>query len=132
MGMQISTSLLFTTFLGLTERQIDSNNHPFGSLLYKIGKQDLDSNMQIILYKLSQQQYFEVIIDKDKDNIVVSQKTYWPDINKLYKQLEENAIPDLSCDYSDGFYLNSPKFGKILCEIVSLPGKPSCIMTSIE
>lgn len=130
MENQISTSVLFTAFLGLTERQIDSKN-PFGSLLQKMGKQDLDSNMQIILYMLSQQQYFEVIIDKDQDNIVVSQKTYWPDLNQYYNQLKGKAIPGLNCGYSDGFYVNAPQFGKILCEIVSLPGKPRCIMTSI-
>lgn len=131
MNQQISTSVLFTAFLGLTERQIDLNN-PFGNLLQKMGKQDLDSNMQIILYMLSQQQYFEVIIDKDQDNIVVSQKTYWSDINQFYNHLKEKAIPGLSCGYSDGFYVKSPQFGKILCEIVSLPGKPRCIMTSID
>lgn len=128
---QISTSVLFSAFLGLTEKQIDANP-PFGELLLKQGKQNLDNNMQIILYMLSQQQYFEVIIDKDQDNIVVSQKTYWPDINQYYSQLNDKAIPCLKSGYSDGFFVNSPQFGKILCEIVSLPGKPRCIMTSID
>lgn len=128
---QISTSVLFSAFLGLTEKQIDANN-PFGKLLLKQGKQDLANNMQIILYMLSQQQYFEVIIDKDQDNIVVSQKTYWPDIDHYYAFMKNKSIPGLKCGYSDGFYVNAPQFGKILFEIVSLPGKPRCIMTSID
>lgn len=34
---QISTSVLFSAFLGLTEKQIDANP-PFGKLLLKQGK----------------------------------------------------------------------------------------------
>ena len=127
---QISTSVLFTSFLGLTEKQIDSTQ-PFGSALKKMGKQDLDANMQIILYMLSQQQYFEVIIDKDQDNTVVSQKTYWSDIDQYYAFMKKKAIVGLKCGYSDGFYVESPQFEKILFEIISLPGNPNCIMTSI-
>jgi hypothetical protein len=127
---QISTSVLFTGFLGLTEKQIDLNP-PFGKLLQKIGKQDLDANMQIILYVLSKQQYFELMIDKDQNSIVVSQKTYWSDIDHYYSIMKNKAIPGLKCGYSNGFYVRAPQFGKILFEMVELPGKPRCIMTSI-
>lgn len=130
MEPQISSSVLFTAFLGLTEKQIDSSN-PFGNNLQKIDKRDLDANMQIILYMLSQEQYFELIIDKDQDNIVVGQKTYWPNLNYWYNHLKEKAIVGLKCGYSDGFYVNAPQFGQILCEICALPESPRCILTSI-
>jgi len=127
---QITTSVLFTSFLGLTEKQIDVNN-PFGSDLNKTVKQNLPENMQIIQYMLSQIQYFEVIIDKDQDDIVVSQKTYWPDIENYYMLMKKRAIPGLKCGYSEGFYVQAPQFDKILFEMVVLPGKTRCIMTSI-
>lgn len=127
--LQISTSVLFTAFLGLTEKQIDANP-PFGSALKKTGKADLDANMQIIQYMLSQVQYFEVIIDKDQENIVVSQKTYWTDLDHFYQLMRAKALP-FKCGYSDGFYVSAPQFGQILFEIVSLEGNPRCIMTSI-
>ncbi|PZX20118.1 hypothetical protein LX69_00571 [Breznakibacter xylanolyticus] len=127
---QISTSVLFTGFLGLTESQIDGNN-PFGSALKKVGKQDLEANMQIILYALSQEQYFEAIVDKDQNGIVVSQKTYWTDIEQFYEMMKKKSIPWLKCGYSDGFYIESPQFEKILFELVSYPGRPTCILTSI-
>lgn len=128
---EITTSVLFTGFLGLTEKQIDTS-HPFGDSLKKIGKQDLDSNIQMILYVLSKQQYFEVFIDKDQSGIVVNQKTYWSDIEHYYEKMKEKSIPWLKCGYSDGYYIESPQFEKILFELVSYPNKPRCLMTSIS
>jgi hypothetical protein len=125
----INKDQLFTAFLGLTEKRIDANP-PFGSALKKTGKKDLDANMQIISYSLSQIQYFEVIIDKDQENIVVGQKTYWTDLDHYYQVMKAKALP-LRCGYSDGFYVSAPQFGKVLFEIVALQGNPRCIMTSI-
>lgn len=127
---QITTSVLFTGFLGLTESQIDEIQ-PFGSLLKKIAKQDLDANVQIIRYMLSQEQYFEVFVDKDQNDIVVSQKTYWSDIEQYYESMKKKSIPWLKCGYSDGYYIESHQFEKILYELVSYPGRPTCIMTSM-
>ena len=127
---QISTSVLFSAFLGLTERQIDANP-PFGTALMKMGKQNLDCNMQQISYALSQTQYFEVIIDNDQEGIVTSQKTYWTDIEYYYQFMKTKSIPHLKCGYSDGYYVLAPQFGQILFELIFLFGKPRCIMTSI-
>jgi hypothetical protein len=129
MNKQILQSELFTSFLGMTEKEIDLNN-VFGTDLKKMGKQDLDANMQIILYMLSQQQFFEVILDKDKGSIVVAQKTYWIDIDENYNSLKRIALP-IRCDFSAGFYIQSKKHGKILVEICDNPPANRCILANI-
>jgi len=140
MDKQISQSELFTTFLGMTEKEIDLNN-VFSTDLKKIKKQDLDANMQIILYMLSRQQFFELIFDKDRGNIVVAQKTYWMNIDDFYNSLKQIALPTQDSYYgtlkptqygfSNGFYIGSQKHGRIFVEICDNPPANRCILTSI-
>jgi hypothetical protein len=126
--INISVKSLCTVFLGLTEHQID--NTEISNMFTKVGKQELDANMQIVLYVSNQASYIEVIIDKDENSTVTSQKTYWKDVEVIYKKIEEESLPTL-CSYSDGFFIEGPNHSTILIELISLPDRPTCIMASI-
>ena len=122
---------LVMMFLGCTEAQVDQYQ-PFGNALKKVGKKPLDANMEMILYVLSQCQQFLLIIDKDYGGKVVTQKTFWPDLDKIYNTIKQRAIPGMTRWDSDGFYMNSPQLGNILVEICHNLGDPDCICASIN
>lgn len=122
---------LVTEFLGLTEFEID--NHPlWKNHLKKMGKMDLLQNLKIISYAINQEEYFELIFDKDQDNKVVSQKNYFPEIDNIYNMLLEHKIVGRRCYYSDGFYISNKKFGEVLIEKIIQLQAPECIMTSVS
>ena len=96
---QITISSLFMGFLGLTEEQVDLYQ-PYGNAFQKITKQRLEANMEAIIYVLSACQSFMLIIDHDYGHKVVTQKTYWTDLDKYYEMLRKKAIPNKSrCDW---------------------------------
>lgn len=128
---QITVSSLFMGFLGLTEEQVDLYQ-PFGNALKKVGRQKLDANMEAVSYVLSTCQYFLLIIDHDYGHRVVTQKTYWKDLNQYYEMLRIKAIPNKSRWDSTGFYIASSSLGDILVEKYKLPNDNEYIATSIN
>ena len=86
---QITISSLFMGFLGLTEEQVDLYQ-PYGNAFQKITKQRLEANMEAIIYVLSACQSFMLIIDHDYGHKVVTQKTYWTDLDKYYEMLRKS------------------------------------------
>ena len=128
---QITISSLFMGFLGLTEEQVDLYQ-PYGNAFQKITKQRLEANMEAIIYVLSACQSFMLIIDHVYGHKVVTQKTYWTDLDKYYEMLRKKAIPNKSRWDSTGFYIASPQLGDILVEKYKRPNDDECIAASIN
>ena len=118
-------------FLGLTEEQVDLYQS-YGNAFQKITKQRLEANMEAIIYVLSACQSFMLIIDHDYGHKVVTQKTYWTDLDKYYEMLRKKAIPNKSRWDSTGFYIASPQLGDILVEKYKRPNDDECIAASIN
>lgn len=89
-------------FLGLTEEQVDLYQ-PYGNAFQKITKQRLEANMEAIIYVLSACQSFMLIIDHDYGHKVVTQKTYWTDLDKYYEMLINPEKPDVPLNKNDAF-----------------------------
>lgn len=128
---QITVSALFMGFLGLTEEQVDLYQ-PFGVALKKVTRQKLEANMEAIVYILSSCQSFMLIIDHSFDHKVVTQKTYWPDLDQYYEMLKIKEIPNKKRWDSTGFYIKSVQLGDILIEKYKLPNDEECIAASIN
>lgn len=127
--MTITNLQLTTLFLYNTENEIDNHN-PFGSDLKKVYSKELEHNMKLVTYMLSKIQYFEVFIDKETQNKVVSQNTFFPNVDSIYEVLKRNALPK-KLDFTDGFIINI-QGSEVLFELISYPDRPLCIKTSTE
>ena len=122
----------FRVFLGITEEQIDAEpTKPFGATLHKGSKKMLNNNMYMVQYFLSDTQSFELFFDMDEGGSVTSQRSFLPNIEKEYDELKKQSIPSLGVAYSDGFFIQNNRTGRVLFELLSIPNYPSCIMTSL-
>ena len=130
--IKIDILTLFMGFLGLTEEQIDKYKPYYGYQLRKIGKQQLGNNMESILYAISKNQSFLLIADHDYNHKIITQKTYWTDLDKYYESLRKRAIPNKSRYDSTGFYIASTTLGDILVEKYKILNDEECIATSIN
>lgn len=122
----------FRVFLGITEEQIDAEPmKPFGAKLNKGAKKMLSNNMYMLQYFLSDTQHFELFFDMDEGGSVTFQRTFLPNIEKEYNELKKQSIPSLGVAYSDGFFIENNRNGKVLFELLSIPNYPTCIVASI-
>lgn len=131
--MDISPQNLCCDFLGLTEEQVDSCIVRYPSL-QKIRKSEFEQNVVSILYALDDERYFLLIIDHNQDDIVVMQRTWWTNIEEIYRILKNNAISGKKrSDSPTGFYIHK-SFVKddVLIDLESSWGDGTWLAASIN
>lgn len=115
---------LFSCFLGYKEIDVDKMLY-WDFPLQKGGRQYLDSTMTGITYqtKSNPSVMFIIIFDTDFNGEAVIQKTTWGELTrKMYESLYQKLYCGRISAVSDGFIIETEKFGDLLIEMQQVNG----------
>lgn len=91
MSLEVNVEEIITAFLGLTEDKIDSGKSKMHDYINKQAKNPMpEQNITILGYNAGANTQFELVVDHDEENRVITQRTLIPNAQIVLSKLESD------------------------------------------